>query len=519
MRAVRWLTVVAASVGLMAGTMPAVQAAPPEDLEYSYELNTPIIGMPSVFASTGSCTQTLGPAFSLLMNGQPEPELTPALALPGNNVSCTLQTTANSTGETMTGTVSASSGGESGSGEFTLICDIGRSMDSWFNVVVSAEGDPELAADPYGVDGSGHVSCSWTIDVDDAQKSQLSGTIEMAGAFSLDSTPVSWSQCASLKLPIPDRVLPRAKCVSFDMEISAYLTGATGAFAGRTGEGSMTQTLFIPVVIPIDLTQPEPPPNPNCPPDKPDCKPFDLTECEYSATDPGDPTWNDLRDIPAAAGAQIPGYRGPGWYRCPGDDGGGGGGGGGEGFTGCQFSPTEQTGPGWSYIELPPGASVPGYQGPGWYNCGDVPPPPPTVISQDAIEAAFRAALSPRSMGDLLSLSTKSGKVTAPRVVAPARVQGSSVRPFPAASSTTVRLSTVPGATCKVSAQAGRAKTSLPAAKAVNGRVDTKVTARQLMAKLKASAGSQATITATCSVKVGKKTRKLPPASVTVRFS
>ena len=562
MRGLRWLTVVAATVGLMAGTMPAAQAALPDDLEYSYDLNSPILGMPSAFASSGSCTQTLGAAFDLVMDGQPEPNLTPALAKPGNDVRCTMRSTADSPGTTISGTVSASSGGQSGSGTFTLVCDIGRSMDSWFNVVVSAAGDPALAAVPYGVNGAGHVSCSWTIDIADEQKSQLSGTLEMAGAFSLDSTPVDWSNCAALGLPIPDRVLSRAKCVSFDMVISAFVTGGTGLFAGRTGSGTMTQTLYIPVVIPIDLTS-APPPDPGCPPEQPDCQTFDLTNCEYSPTDPGDPTWNDLSGLPA--NAQIPGFRGPGWYRC--GDGGGGGGGGGGGLTGCAYSPTEQTGPGWSFIDPPAGvpgsqgpgwyncgdgggggggggdgltrcqysptdpgvpgwsyidppAGVPGSQGPGWYNCGDVPPPAPTaVISDAAIEAAFRASLAPRSLGDMLSLSTKSGKASAPRIVAPARVAGSTVRPFAVASKTTVRLSTVPGATCIVTAKSGKVTAKLPAAKATSGRVDTKVTASALMKRVKAAKGSQATITASCIVKAGKKTQKLPPTSVTVRFS
>lgn len=514
MRAVRWLTVVAATIGLMAGTIPAAQASLPDDLEYSYELDQPILGLPSAFASKGSCTQTLGAAFDLLMNGQPEPGLSPALSRPNNDVRCTMESSANSPGTTISGTVSALSGGQSGSGTFVLVCDIGRSMSSWFNVVVSSTGDPALGADPYGVNGAGHVSCSWTIDVADEQKSQLSGTLEMAGDFSLDSTPVDWSNCASLGLPIPEHVLKRAKCVTFDMVISAYVTGGSGLFAGRTGSGSMTQALFIPVVIPIDLSS-APPPDPGCPPEQPDCKPFDLTNCEYSATDPGDPTWNDLSSLPA--NAQIPGFRGPGWYRC-GD--GGGGGGNGDGLTGCAYSPTEQTDAGWSYIELPPGANVPGYQGPGWYNCGDVPPPAPTaVISKAAIEAAFRATLSPRSLGDLLSLSTKAGKASAPRVVAPALVAGSTVRPFAVASKTTVRLSTVPGATCTVTAKAGTITAKLPAAKAISGRVDTKATASALMKRLKAKKDAQATITASCTVKIGKKTQRLPATSVTVRFS
>jgi len=520
MRRYTWLPTIAASVALAMGTLPAASAAPvPDDLEFSYELDQPILGMPSAFASQGSCTQTLGPAFALALDGQPESNLSPALANPGNSVRCTMESSANSSAITIKGTVSGSSGGMSGSGTFTLLCDVGRSMTSWFSVIVSTGGVPDLAPDPYGVNGRGHVSCSWTIDVADEQRSQLSGTVEMAGEFSLDSTPVNWSNCAALGLPIPERVLPRAKCVSFDMAISAYLTGATGAFNGRSGSGSMTQTLFIPVVIPIDLSTPPPPQNPGCPPDQPDCKPLDLTNCEYSPTDPGDPTWNDLSTLPPAAGAGIPGYRGPGWYRCPGDDGSGGGGGGGDGLTPCQFSPTDPGEPGWSFIDPPPG--VPGSRGPGWYNCGgDVPPPPePTVLSSDELEATFRAVLSPRGIGDLLSLSTKAGQVSAPRIVAPARVADTTVRPFAVASKTTVRLSTVPGAACTVTAKAGKASARLAVnAKASNGQINTKITAKQLAASLKASKGAQATILASCSVKTGKKTRKLPSASVTVKF-
>jgi hypothetical protein len=45
------------------------------------------------------------------------------------------------------------------------------------------------------------------------------------------------------------------------------------------------------------------------------------------------------------------------------------------------------------------------------------------------------------------------------------------------------------------------------------------VNAVSLRSKLKASVGAQATITATCSVKAGKKLRKLPPATITVKFA
>jgi hypothetical protein len=512
----KFVSRVAAAIGAVAllaspiGTAHAVEI--PSDLEYSYDLNQPVIGNMSL-ATRGDCTQTLGAPFTLAMVGGVEEALTDALATANNDVTCTLDVSATSSGSTLSGSVSASGQGMSGSGTFTLVCDVGRTVNSWFRVLVDGAGDAALAPDPYGVESDGYVSCNWTIDVADAQKSQLSGSLEMQGSFSSDSTPVDWSNCAPLGLPIPPQAMPRAKCIEFEMDIQAYLTGSTGAFAGRTGEGSMTQTVYAPMLIPISLDAGPTPPPPPCPADQPDCTQLDLTGCEYSPTDPGDPSWLDLSGLPA--GAKIPGFKGPGWYRC---SGGGGGGGGGD-FTNCEYSPTDPGLPGWGYTELPPGVSIPGYRGPGWYNCGDL-PPVPTSFDPQMIRAAFAAVLSPRAGGDLLSLSTQTGKAMAPRFVAPAQTTSAAVRPFVGNSSTTVRLSTVPGATCTVSAVSGKSTSTLvKAARALKGQVDTKVTAATLMSRLKVAKGASAVVTANCTTKVGKRTVKLPAARIQVRFS
>ncbi len=500
---------------LAAVSMGAARAAEvPSDLEYSYTLSQPVIGSMSL-ATRGECTQTLGAPFTLAMVGGVEEELTKALAMAGNDVTCNLDVQATSTGATIQGTVAAAAEGQSGEGSFSLVCDVGRNVRSWFRVLVSSSAVAALAPDPYGVNSDGYVSCNWTIEVKDAQKSQLSGTLEMQGAFSDKSTPVDWSNCAPLGLPIPPHALPRAKCVEFDMDIQAYLTGATGAYEGRSGSGSMTQTVYAPMLIPISLDAPPPPPPP-CPPGQTDCV-RDLTGCEYSPTNPGDPSWMDFSAFPP--GATIPGFRGPGWYRCGGDGGGGGGGGG--GFTGCQFSPTEQTGPGWSFIELPPGTEVPGYQGPGWYNCGDAVPPPPTVtFDAQQIRAAFATMLSSRAADDVLSLSTKKGALAAPRFVSPARTSKATVRDFATKSTASVRVATVPGAVCTVTAKGGSVTATLVKdAKALRGQVATKMTAAKLLKALKAKVGSQATLAADCSVKSGKRTVRLPAATVTVRFT
>lgn len=517
MRLVTSVGVTAALCALGAVSVGSAQAAEvPADLEYSYTLDQPVIGNMSL-ATKGDCTQTLGEPFTLAMTGGVEEGLSKAVATAGNDVTCTLAVQANSTGAMVKGTVSASAEGQSGSGAFTLVCDVGRSMESWFRILVGSDAVPALAPDPYGVVSNGYISCNWVIDVNDAQKSQLSGTLEMQGTFSEDSAPVDWSNCAPLGLPIPEHALKRAKCVEFDMDIQAYVTGGTGAYEGRSGSGSMTQVVYAPLIIPISLDS-APPAPPPCPPDQPDCVALDLTACDYSPTNPGDPSWMDLSALPP--GTPIPGFRGPGWYRC----GGGGGGGGEGGLTGCQYSPTEQTGPGWSFIQLPPGAEVPGYQGPGWYNCGDAVPPPPTVTtaSMDAqqIRAAFTTMLSSRAGSDLLSLSTKKGALAAPRFVSPARTSKATVRDFATKSTTAVRVATVPGAVCTVTAKAGSVTATLvKEARALKGQVATKMTAAKLLKALKAKVGSQATLATDCTVKSGKRTVRLPVATVTVRFT
>jgi hypothetical protein len=189
----------------------------------------------------------------------------------------------------------------------------------------------------------------------------------------------------------------------------------------------------------------------------------------------------------------------------------------------------------------------PGWQGPGWYYCEDVasglPPSdfdpniPPCVPGEegDVPPEGFSSCLNPGSSpaavqalqslvraggSDGLSLST-TRTAGATRIVSPAQTSASTIRDFgsTATPQPTVRLATVPGATCDVTAKAGRVSAKVATkAKAPNGQLNTKVTAQQLMASLKAAKGAQATITASCSVKAGKKLRKLPAATVTVKF-
>ena len=183
----------------------------------------------------------------------------------------------------------------------------------------------------------------------------------------------------------------------------------------------------------------------------------------------------------------------------------------------------------------------------GWYYCEDVaaglppsdfdPTIPPCIPGEEgsvppegfsscvnsesssvvrALESAIRA-----STGQGLSLKTES-KAGTTRIVSPAQTSSNPVRSFgsTATSQPTIRLATVPGATCDVTAKAGKTTVKVATkARATNGQLNTGVTAPALMSRLKAAKGSQAIITATCSAKVGKKTQKLPAASVTVSFA
>jgi hypothetical protein len=83
-----------------------------------------------------------------------------------------------------------------------------------------------------------------------------------------------------------------------------------------------------------------------------------------------------------------------------------------------------------------------------------------------------------------------------------------------------VRIATVPGATCTVTAAAGRKSAILANRKAaVGGRLDTAVTAATLRTQLGAAVGSTAQVTARCSVGSGKNVRNLPAAVISVRFT
>lgn len=490
MRAVRVLAVLMASVGLVAGAMPASAATVPDDLEFEYTMSSPLIGNVRETAGT-VCHQSLGPTFTMEMAAGPATGLMQAINTPGNEILCTTTIERILSSVAINGTASASAQGQSGSGSFSLVCEVGQRRTSFFSILVSSVGLPSLGANPYGMAGSGHVSCTWTISVDDAQKSQLAGTLESYGDYTQDSERVT---CEEAGITIQGG--GDAYCVAFDMTISAYLTGATGAYAGRTGEGTLVQRGYAAVTVPIKLDV-----DVTCPPEVPNCEDLmgggpeqTLVGCQYSPFRPENPQgWMELPPLPPGIQPQ-PGWQGPGWYYCedvaaglpPGD-----------------YDPT-----------IPP--CVPGEE-------GDVPPEgfsscvtaaPSSLVR--ALEGAVRA-----STGEGLALkTTKKAGVT--RFVSPAQTSSDPVRSFGSTPTAqpTVRLATVPGATCDVTARAGKVTTKLVSkSRASNGQLDTKVTAATLKSRLKAASGSQATLTATCSVKAGKKTRKLPVANVSVRFS
>lgn len=476
---------------LIAGAIPASATTIPEDLEFDYTMSAPLIGNIRDSAST-ICHQSLGEPFTLEMVAGPAAALTQAATRPGNEVLCTVSIERILSNVAINGTASASAQGQSGSGSFSLLCEVGQKRSSFFSIVVAASGLPGYGPNPYGMSGSGHVSCTWTISVDDAQKSQLAGTLESFGDYTQDSERVT---CEEAGITITGS--GESFCVAFDMTIKAYLTGATGAYAGRTGEGTLVQRGYAAVTIPLKLEI-----DTSCPPGVPNCEDLmgggpgqSLEGCQYSPSRPANPQgWMELPPLPPGL-PTPPGWQGPGWYYCeevaatlPPSD----------------FDPT-----------IPP--CVPG-------EAGSVPPegfstcvnPGSTTSAVRALESVVRA-----STGEGLSLTTVN-KPGATRIVSPARTSPSEVRAFgsTATSQPSVRLATVPGATCDVTARAGKASVRIAAkARAVNGQLNTGVTAPALMSRLKAAKGSQATITAACSVKAGKRTQKVPPASVTVVFS
>jgi hypothetical protein len=314
----------------------------------------------------------------------------------------------------------------------------------------------------------------------------------MYGGFTQDSERVTCDEAGITVQGSGDSF-----CVAYDMTVKAYLTGATGAYAGRTGEGELVQRGYAVVTIPLKLEA-----DIACPPEVPNCEDLmgggptqTLEGCQYSPNRPSNPQgWMELPPLPPGMAPQ-PGWQGPGWYYCEDVA---------AGLPPSDFDPN-----------IPP--CVPGEE-------GDVPPEGfSSCVSTGAASPMVRALenVVAASAGEGLSLST-ARKAGATRIVSPAQTSANAVRDFGASATVqpTVRLATVPGALCDVTAKAGKVSTRLVAkAAARNGQLDTRVNAVSLRSKLKASVGGQATITATCSVKAGKKLRKLPPATITVKFS
>jgi hypothetical protein len=489
----RRLELIAGSVILIAvGTGPAHAVEVPSDLEFSYTMSQPLVGEVKERADT-TCYQSLGETFTMSMQAGPAEGLNQAISKRGNEILCTIIVERILSNVVITGTAQASAQGQSGSGSFALTCEVGQRNSSFFSIVVAASGLPGFGPNPYGIEGNGFVSCAWTIAVNDAQKSQLAGSLEVQGTFSKDSERVS---CEEAGITVSGGAGGQTYCVAFDVVATAFLTGATGAYAGRTGEGSLTQRAYAAVTIPLKLDV-----DTTCPPDAPNCNDVgipDLTGCQYSATDPGTGGWTQWPSIPPQYAP--PGYQGPGWYRCGG------------GSDGGDDLPPEST----YDPSIPP--CVPGEEGSvppeGFSAC--VNPGTQTSSLVSALTMSVRAAT-----GQALSLKT-SKKAGTTRIVSPAKSTSDVVRPFGqrGASNPTVRLATVPGAVCAVTASSGSVKTTITAkGVAKGGQLDTKVTSSALMTRLKAAKGATATITAACSTKVGKRTVKIPASSVQVRFT
>jgi hypothetical protein len=491
MRRWTWLPVATASMALLLSSLPAASAATvPDDLEFSYTMNSPLIGTIRDSADT-SCYQSLGAPFTLEMVAGPAMGLMEAINKAGNEILCTTTISRNLSGVAISGTASASAQGQSGTGAFSLLCEVGQTRSAFFSIVVDEVGLPGYGPNPYGSSGSGHVSCTWTISVEDAQRSQLAGSLEMYGGFTQDSERVTCEEAGITVQGSGDSF-----CVAYDMTVKAFLTGATGAYGGRTGEGELVQRGYAVVTIPLKLDV-----DVSCPPEVPNCDDLmgggptqTLEGCQYSPTPPANPQgWMELPPLPPGMPPQ-PGWQGPGWYYCEDVA---------AGLPPSDFDPN-----------IPP--CVPGEEGEvppeGFSTCKPAGSAPAMV---QALESLMRAG---RSEGLSLSTTRKPGST---RLVSPAQTSASSIRDFgsTAGAQPTVRLATVPGAVCDVSAKAGKASTRIVAkARAVNGQLDTRMTAASLRSKLKVAVGSQAAITATCSVKAGKKMRKLPRVTVRVKF-
>jgi hypothetical protein len=510
MHVARMVLACAAASALCLAAVPASATTIPNDLQYTYNLNAPLIGKVQA-GSSGTCTQSEGDEFALTMTAGADNDLTAAISRPNNDIYCTVTLTRNFSGTTLSGTVTASGGGQSGSGTFNLVCEASQTIASWFNVVISGQGLPALADDPYGVGGTGYVSCNWTININDSARSQLSGTLEMNGEFSDESEQVN---CEVAGITVQGN---QTYCVSFDMNISAFLTGATGAYAGRTGTGSMAQRVYAPVTVPINIT------TDGGGGEGGGGEPINLTGCDYSPNQPQDPTgWQNFPAQPL----NVVGWQGVGYYRC----GGGGGGGGisGPNFTGCEYRalndpPADPVG--WYTLPAMPDGAV-GWQGAGHYLCSTNPFTGQSVqvmITPGMMRSLFSAAMTSSSFGRLLQISTKRNQTGTVRFASPAATSRTGARPFGqpqgVTKAPTVRLSTVPGATCSVTAAAGKKSAAVATRKvATGGRLDTGMTGATLRTRLGVAAGSTASLTARCTVGSGKSQKALPAATITVRF-
>lgn len=482
------------SAVLLLGALPAQAVDVPDDLQFSYTMSQPLIGQITEKADA-TCYQSLGETFVLPVKAGFAAELTRAVNTRGNEILCTVLLSRDLSNVAITGTAQASAQGQSGSGSFALLCEVGQRTSSFFSIVVAASGLPSLGPNPYGVEGNGFVSCTWTITIDDVQKSELAGTLELQGTYSKDSERVSCDEAGIVVSG--EGAAGQTYCVAFDVAAKAYLTGATGAYAGRTGEGSLTQRAYAAVTIPIRLDV-----DTSCPANAPNCQDVgvpDLTGCAFSATDPGTGGWTQWPAIPAQYAP--PGYQGAGWYRCDGGSGGDSGG----------LPPESAFDP-----SVPP--CVPG-------ESGSVPPEGfSACVNPDAQASSLVSALTGSlraATGQALSLTTGK-KAGTTRIVSPAQSTSDVVRPFgrKGTANPSVRLATVPGATCAVTATSGSARATLTAkGVAKGGQLDTKVTASALMARLKAAKGATATITAACSTRAGRKIVKIPASSVQVRFT
>ena len=298
------------------------------------------------------------------------------------------------------------------------------------------------------------------------------------------------------------------------MDITAYLTGATGAYAGRTGTGSMAQRVYAPVTVPINITTDGGGGG--------EGEPIVLTGCDYSPTQPQDPTgWQNFGAQPL----NVVGWQGVGYYRC-GGGGGGGGGGTGPNFTGCEYRAADNPPAdpiGWYNLPAMPDGAV-GWQGAGYYLCATNPftgQSVQAVIDPGVMRSLFTTAVNTSAFRRVLSLKTVKNKTGTVRFTAPAATSRTGPRTFGVPTGVTqaptVRLSTVPGATCSVTAAAGKRSASVVANRsAVGGRLDTGMTAKTLRTRLGVSVGTNAQLTARCSVRVGSKTRTLPAASINV---